>query len=642
MSAGTDMDLDMDLEMIKQPSHMRSLFAQNPDSEASLDPSDPSDAAAAAGGGGGVLRRLRRGSLRHPTPSTTGTSSADYQPAAPSLSEQTDQQAPENDSSSLSTTPTLGATGLSELDPVIRFLQAQSTRLYQEGYLLKLDDLDINGQPSPKRDWVEYFVQLTGTILAFWSAERDGNARNTVSEAPALYMNLADASIKIIDSLPTNSPDASLRNVLSISTAGHNRFLLHFGSVNALTQWAAAIRLSIYEYTLLQESYTGALIAGKGKTINGLRQLLGAPTKWSHGEWVRVRFRPGTPWVRRWCVIEPPSEKETAKLQKAAKRQNKSRSIYDRSSDLDIPRAKGCVVFYENKKAMKKPPIARVADAWMAYVVYPRGLALIDHSTLIKVHGTIETPANPNDHSSKDKKGAPRVASEGCVFILPEARPAVAGYEILLRFLIPLYDTFSLYGRPTRLIADTNNARSLMFALNRNRLTIDGCASVSSHGSGLSRGYLDLLDVSSLIHTKGSQSWSEQEWMRNLKNVTAKKMSLHTSAVANNEPTLPDVAFLRPEEYSRSPIVQHGSPIRPIPPHNHHRSISENITQKGMADRGARYGHTRNRIVTVGHAPADYTNDNDINYTLPEQIDDSASGYDANHATRKLASGSCR
>ena len=68
-----------------------------------------------------------------------------------------------------------------------------------------------------------------------------------------------------------NEGGQTLNNVLSISTAANNRYLLHFNSLNSLTQWTAGIRLSLFEHTTLQEAYTGSLIAGKGKLLNNIR-----------------------------------------------------------------------------------------------------------------------------------------------------------------------------------------------------------------------------------------------------------------------------------------------------------------------------------------------------------------------------------
>ena len=65
-----------------------------------------------------------------------------------------------------------------------------------------------------------------------------------------------------------------LDHILSVSTAAKNKYLLHFDSYHALTQWTAAIRLAMYEHTSLQEAYTGSLIAGKGKFLNNIRMIL--------------------------------------------------------------------------------------------------------------------------------------------------------------------------------------------------------------------------------------------------------------------------------------------------------------------------------------------------------------------------------
>ncbi|KAK5200912.1 hypothetical protein LTR16_004444, partial [Cryomyces antarcticus] len=166
----------------------------------------------------------------------------------------------------------------------------------------------------------------------------------------------------------------NLQNVLSISTAGNNRYLLHFNSLNSLTQWTAGIRLAMFEHATLQEAYTGSLIAGKGRMLNNIGVIM-ERTKFKSEDWARVRFGAGTPWRRCWCVITPPDEKEYQKLQKTLKK----RPIYDRST----PVPKGDIKFYETRKVTKKTrPIATINDAYSAYAIYPQSKPLIDQSTL--------------------------------------------------------------------------------------------------------------------------------------------------------------------------------------------------------------------------------------------------------------------
>ena len=285
------------------------------------------------------------------------------------------------------------------------------------------------------------------------------------------------------------SAGGQLQNVLSISTAANNRYLLHFNSLNSLTQWTAGFRLAMYEHTTLQEAYTGSLIAGKGKMLNNIRTIM-ERSKFVIDDWARVRFGAGTPWRRCWCVITPPNEKEWAKYQKALKK----RDTYDRK--VEVP--KGDIKFYETKRVTKKTrPIATIKDAFAAYAIYPQSKPLIDQSTLIKLNGQITI------HGAKD------VTTEGFLFVMPEVHPAVSGFEMMLRWLFPVWDIFALYGRPNRLIADSLDQRGLMFAMPRDRRY----------------GYLDILDVSGLIHTKGSQAWTEQDWRRELKKLTSHRMN---------------------------------------------------------------------------------------------------------------------
>jgi CCR4-NOT transcriptional complex subunit CAF120 len=258
-------------------------------------------------------------------------------------------------------------------------------------------------------------------------------------------------------------------------------------------QWTAGIRLAIYEHNTLQEAYTGALIAGKGKTVNNINVIMERARLPTEG-WVRVRFGAGVPWRRCYCVITPPNEKEYAKQQKEIKK----KSPYDRSA---VPALKGDVKFFdtkvEGKKQKKVQPIASIIDAYSAYAIYPQAKALIDASTLLKVEGNVTIHSDPPS------------SSEGFVFIMPEVAPMVNGFEMLLRYLFPIWDTFALYGRPGKLVASILDSRSLMFAMPKHKRY----------------GYLDLLDVTNLIGEDGSPGWNEQEWRKRLKQSTGTRMN---------------------------------------------------------------------------------------------------------------------
>ncbi|KAI1504628.1 hypothetical protein F5X99DRAFT_20694 [Biscogniauxia marginata] len=380
-----------------------------------------------------------------------------------------------------------------ELQPIFTFLNSHANKLYQEGYFLKLEDQNTQGKPNADRTWTECFAQLVGTVLSLWDAA-ELDAAGEDGEVLPKFINLTDASIKMIESLPTRSNDEQpLENILSISTAGRNRYLLHFNSRHSLVQWTAGIRLAMYEHSTLQEAYTGALIAGKGKSLNNIGVIM-ERSRTPIDQWVRVRFGAGVPWRRCWCVINPPDEKEWQKAQKEHKKKNP----YDRSHG---PVIKGDIKFYDSRKDGKKQkkiqPIATISDAYSAFALYPQAKSLIDASTLVKIEGNITIHSDPPS------------STEGFVFIMPEVHPAVSGFEMMLRFLFPTWDTFGLYGRPGRLVASVLDSRSLMFAMPKHKRY----------------GYLEILDVAGLITTDGSSGWSEKDWRKKMKELTGTRMN---------------------------------------------------------------------------------------------------------------------
>lgn len=244
----------------------------------------------------------------------------------------------------------------------------------------------------------------------------------------------------------------------------------------------------MFEHSSLQEAYTGALIAGKGKTLNGINTII-EKTRFKYEDWARVRFGAGTPWRRCWAVITPPDEKQVKKQKALLKKAQKTGYTH-------IPVLKGDIRFYEKKRSKRSAPIATIADAFSAYAIYPQSKPLIDQSTLVKIEGKITIHSDPP------------TTSEGFVFVMPEVHPAVSGFEMMLRWLFPTFDTFALYGRPNKLVADVNDVRGLMFAMPKER----------------QYGYLDVADIVSLIVSEGNAINSESEWRLKLKQATAEKI----------------------------------------------------------------------------------------------------------------------
>ncbi|KAL4864107.1 hypothetical protein BDV12DRAFT_205897 [Aspergillus spectabilis] len=452
-----------------------------------------------------------------------------------------------------------------ELQRIFAYMNSSANKLYYEGYFLKLNDLDTNGRSCVDRQWVECYAQLVGTVLSLWDAAAL-DAAGGANEVPPTFINLADASVKSIETLPTQNQAGaqSLQNVLSVSSAGQNRYLLHFESYEYLVQWTAAIRLAIYEHTCLYEAYTGSIIAAKGREVNNIRALL-ERSRFKHEDWARVRFGAGTPWKRCWFVITPPDEKQ---LQKA-KKTMKKKSAYDRAPRLVI----GSIKFYETKKTKKVKPIATITDAYCAYAIYPQSKALIDQSTLIKIEGNFIL------HSQSESK------VEGFVFVMPEVHPAVSGFEIMLQFLMPTFDTFNLYGRPTRLIAAVNHIKSIMFAFpNQERYD-----------------YLELADIVNIMQTPGYQNWSEAEWRKQLKDATARRMANTSSRASSISTNRPRFRASMPNRFSHTPTEQ---PQRkgPLSQYAFNQSVDAVVQQVPKDGSFSPAPHSRSMSDTAGFA----------------------------------------
>lgn len=312
------------------------------------------------------------------------------------------------------------------------------------------------------------FGKLTGTVLAIWDA--DSLERNPSEGNPTpTYINITDSTFKPIATLP--SPSGDLSDIIVLSTTLKNRYLLQFANSQLLKDWTAALRLTLFEYTSLQEAYTGALLSSKGAKLNGIRTLL-TETKFHHEDWVSVRFGAGMPWKKCWTVVTPPTVKK--------------------KKNMPPP---GTIAFYEDKKT-KKAPLALISGSYSTYAVYPQNSVLINSSTLIKVEGKV---------TFNDIEGE----KDAAVFLMPEPHPGVPGFETLIRFLVPVLDVFKLYGRPARLNADKMDMCSLLFAMPSLPFTQ----------------YLELSDAQQLVATPGSENWAAFDWTKNIKEHLHQKLS---------------------------------------------------------------------------------------------------------------------
>lgn len=403
----------------------------------------------------------------------------------------------------------------SEMVPIVTLLSAQAHRKYHSGVILLLHDLKNDGTPAD-RQWREFFAILIGTQLALWLAKDIATASTTMAtnnnnsnrnlsvsslglkEAASkpIYINFADATFRPLDGSIESSqtvPSAtSTENILVVSTTLKNRLFLQFSDVNSFNEWSAAIRLSLFEFTLLQRAYTASLLSGKGKMIGDIQTIL-ENTKFRYKDWVSVRFGAGMPWKRCYIVVSPMGHK----------RKKKRKFLVDNENE-----AFGMIELFEDETAVKKEkPMVTVVKVTAAYAVYPSSPKMIDSSTIVKLDASLIFE-NEDSNTVRDTT----------VFIMPEKHHGVPGYDTLIRFLVPVLNAYMLYGRPKGLIADRTDPDSLLFGLPT--LPHVHCLRVQ-----------EIMDV--LVNSGGNSNssdavaatWGEQEWTRKLTDLLHSKMA---------------------------------------------------------------------------------------------------------------------
>ncbi|KAL6451076.1 SKG3 Protein SKG3 [Candida maltosa Xu316] len=428
--------------------------------------------------------------------------------------------------------------GLSpELVPIVTLLSSQTHRRYTEGIFMLYYDLNGDGKPAD-REWKEVYGILTGNQLAYWDAANLAQFKNNPSalletSSKPNYINFTDAVYNAMKVLP--AAKQNLDNVIIVSTTLKNRYILQFKSFKDLTVWYSALRLSNFEYSSLQEAYTGALLSARGSRLSDIRTIL-AEKRFDHEDWVSIRYGSGMAWKRCYAVVEPSSSKKKSFTP-------------------------GRILFFENEQKKKKQLMAVVTNAVAVAAIYPQSHQLIDHSTMLKLEGFINF-TSPSLSTKVPKKTAADF-KQTSIFLMPEQHSAVPGFDTLIRFIVPLLDSFGLYGRPKRLKADRNDPDSLLFGL-----------------PTLPRvHYLELDDVIAL--TKGDfLNWDLKTWTGNIKHILKNKLdkgyegcgsqrgyqgavtSLNSPVISSGSPRLPSKST--PSSLSQSSQKQAALPPTPI------------------------------------------------------------------------------
>ncbi|KAI9468280.1 MAG: hypothetical protein EXX96DRAFT_462107, partial [Benjaminiella poitrasii] len=303
-----------------------------------------------------------------------------------------------------------------EFTHVHKLVKAYTQKVYMEGYLHKRNDLNSNGSSCAQKKWSLWYVELCGPVLTLWDTTEIAQSQEIYPQ----YINITDSTVSVEKCLTAESRE----NLFSLNSAGANRFLLQADNSESLYSWISAIRLSCFECSRIQEIYTRAFI-----TRSHFKPLLASSNERTLVEgFVQARFPGATGWKKFWAVTS-------------------NHKVQKRLFNKKIVPTDGQIMFFESKKA--KYPIMTLESVVQAYTVYPESPKLINMATLFKVEGSL--------YKNKSNTQRQLISSSSSALVM------TSNTKELVQWLVGIFDTFKLYGRPGTLIDDPKHPNALNF-----------------------------------------------------------------------------------------------------------------------------------------------------------------------------------
>ncbi|KAK2463437.1 hypothetical protein APHAL10511_004523 [Amanita phalloides] len=365
----------------------------------------------------------------------------------------------------------------SEIRSLVQLNVAHAYKIYYSGPLVRrIERLPDGQKPTKDEGWTDIWAQLGGTTLSIWDMKQVQEASKLGREVPPTYVNMTDAFLKVLGAVTEpESPTAPARrytDILAVNTAGSNLIFFSCPSREALMAWVAALRLSSWEKSRLEEIYTAHLIrvTQQGKflcfhfglliTYVAARDIPSTLIRGRMEGWVQIRIAGQTDWKRLWMVVQarPDGDRPTSAgfdSPSSAPRKRRVSSLFSRDySPSRTGFSKPVIAFYSSQKPRdKKKPLLTMQNVSQAFAVYPERPELINRSSLIKVEGHFA-----NEELAKDMTNR-----EGWVLVMPGLEGGQNQVGEMLKWVIALHDAFGLYGRPHAWTWDPRDRASMMF-----------------------------------------------------------------------------------------------------------------------------------------------------------------------------------
>ncbi|ODV59227.1 uncharacterized protein ASCRUDRAFT_113959 [Ascoidea rubescens DSM 1968] len=399
-----------------------------------------------------------------------------------------------------------------ELIPILTLINSQQARVYIEGFfslLIKNSNFISSVANTPQNnnsitntnnnnnsnnsnnsnnnnEFINGYGSLSGNELSIWKSDE--------IDFKPIYINVADANfINDFNNL-----------TITIFSPSLNNYILKFTSLDLLKKWFSALILSNFEYNCLHEAYTGALLSAKAILLSDVKTLL-SETRYSIAEWANIRLNFITSkWFKVYIVVAPSNNSDS---------KSGSLSIYSSNKTIkknlliSIKKANSCFAVYpqgpevidhsslmkldgeitiHNWKFFNNPSnsISSSSSNLNLASISNQNLSSPSNNTNIRSRSSSlnsfvkrkNSNSSLNSHLSASNRNesfeslnitstSNTTSLNTSLYIIPENHPSVKSFETMIRFMIPVFDAFNLYGRPKKLVSDKSNLNSLLFAL---------------------------------------------------------------------------------------------------------------------------------------------------------------------------------
>lgn len=338
-----------------------------------------------------------------------------------------------------------------DIRSLVPYFHTYSEKLYVSGFLYKKNEFQPDGKPfvysNSNKKWTKWWLELWGPVLKFWQAPLTTPPPSSTEEviqkelapSPAFidelkanqkvpnYINISD-SITELESKPLDDsqklPPFPYRYTFALSTTRLNLFVLASPTLDSAKSWVAAIRLSCFEQSKLNELYSYRLLRGPAFTQSWYDFHYDAKNPTTpkksifYDGYMQARLNYAKEWKRYYVVIMSENKKKKKMFQK--------RPIINSLSDMSS-KDSGHICFYlEKEDAKRKQPIIEIDDVSQVYAVWPEKPEIVEAGAggVVKVEGNIlfskDLPLPKRDFSNHPNSSyRERPESSFALFMLP-------------------------------------------------------------------------------------------------------------------------------------------------------------------------------------------------------------------------------